>query len=1125
VRKAILAAAVLVSLAPASASAVAPGGLQQLPAPNDCVSTSAASNCGTIVNGGLGAAHSVAVPPDGTSAYAASTTGALTTFGRNASTGALSFTTCVKDPSSTEACPSNSNRPLGGAAWVVATNANVYVAAADGDAVTVFTRNPSTGALTSFGCISQSGGNSAGGPACQTSAGLSGVERLAISADGKSLYAVSSSNSTLATLVINQSNGGLTAGGCVRGTASTDVSCGSTPAPGLNGVNDVATSPDDTSVYATATTGGSVSYLTGYTRNTTSGALTQSQCFHSSGAQSAADTAAPPCSSNPTPVFGLNGADGAIVSPDNANVYVASGASGPAMGNSLVTFNRNTGNGNLSGQRCFRDPASTVENCGAGTTADRPGLKGAFDLAMNPAGTFLYVTASTGNDVAEFSRNAGSNGDLTQLPGADKCIGRQGNNTDCTGNNSAKGLLGASGIHVTSDGLFAYVAAPGDSAVSEFRIEAPPTCANVGPINTPQDQPVTFVLPCSDPNPGEAVTCTVVTQPTNGTVTQSSPGSCTVTFTPNLSATGADSFTYKATDTVGQDSNTATASVTVLSSSAPSVSIADAAANESAGTMTFQLTMSKPVGTPVVVNYSTVSGSAVSPADFTAQTSTATFTANQTTTTVVIPIVNDSIHEGNESFSINLSNNTAGIAIARPTAAGTIADDDTTAISVGDVTVSESDGTASFVVSLSNPSSGTVDATYATANGSAVAPGDFTAQSAKIVSFAPGETSKPVTVPLVDDTTPEQTEQFLLNLSSPTGGSSLGKSQGVGTIQDDDSPNMTVSDAAVAEGNSGSRNATFTVALSTPISRTVTVNFATADGSATTADSDYNSGTGVLTFAAGETSKTIDVAVTGDTKAEGDETFTLGLSGATNAAVTDGSGAGTILDDDTVATQPGLFVSDTTITEGDSGTRAATFTVSLTAAAASEVKVDFATADGTAKAATDYNSGTGVLTFAAGETSKTVTVQVKGDTTFEPDETFTVNLSNSSGAPISKGTGTGTIGNDDVKRLKPRIALSVTPARDRRAPFRYTASGTVRRPAGVGAANACTGIVRVQYRSGGRTIASGSTAVLANCRFRLVTSFSNARRIRGGRLTVAARFAGNRFLLPARSASRSVRAR
>src|SRR5689334_276918 len=97
--------ALAVAMPSVASAATNPGGLQQLAAPNDCVSTLASSGCGTIVNGGLGSARSVAINPGGANAYVASQAGGLSTFGRNGQTGGLSFTSCIKDPSSTEACP------------------------------------------------------------------------------------------------------------------------------------------------------------------------------------------------------------------------------------------------------------------------------------------------------------------------------------------------------------------------------------------------------------------------------------------------------------------------------------------------------------------------------------------------------------------------------------------------------------------------------------------------------------------------------------------------------------------------------------------------------------------------------------------------------------------------------------------------------------------------------------------------------------------------------------------------------------------------------------------------------------------------------------------------------------
>ncbi len=227
-------------------------------------------------------------------------------------------------------------------------------------------------------------------------------------------------------------------------------------------------------------------------------------------------------------------------------------------------------------------------------------------------------------------------------------------------------------------------------------------------------------------------------------------------------------------------------------------------------------------------------------------------------------------------------------------------------------------------------------------------------------------------------------------------------------------PSISIKDVTVTEGDTGTTDATFTVSLSEAIGRQVTVDYATADGTAT-ASQDYTATSGTLTFNAGETSKTITVPVIGDTTTESNETFYVNLTNPSNATIADGQGVGTIQDDDSPSSpsQPQISINDVTVTEGNTGTTNATFTVSLSQASSAQVTVDYATADGTATAGSDYQSTSGTLTFNAGETSKTITVPVYGDTTAESNETFYVNLTNPSNATIADGQGVGTIQDDD----------------------------------------------------------------------------------------------------------------
>jgi chitinase len=237
-------------------------------------------------------------------------------------------------------------------------------------------------------------------------------------------------------------------------------------------------------------------------------------------------------------------------------------------------------------------------------------------------------------------------------------------------------------------------------------------------------------------------------------------------------------------------------------------------------------------------------------------------------------------------------------------------------------------------------------------------------------------------------------------------------------------PTISVGDASILEGDSGASQLAFAVTLSEASSTPVTVNFATANGTAT-AGLDYTARSGTLTFAAGETSKLVQVSVSGDLAVEAQETLRLTLSAPSGATIADGTATGIIRNDDVASTVPRLSVANATIGEGAAGTTQLTFTVTLSAAATGPVTVGYATANGTATAGTDYAATTGTLTFATGQTSQTVTVAVTGDAAAEANETLTLTLSGATGATIADGTGIGTIVNDDLPSIAIRDASIV----------------------------------------------------------------------------------------------------
>jgi hypothetical protein len=222
------------------------------------------------------------------------------------------------------------------------------------------------------------------------------------------------------------------------------------------------------------------------------------------------------------------------------------------------------------------------------------------------------------------------------------------------------------------------------------------------------------------------------------------------------------------------------------------------------------------------------------------------------------------------------------------------------------------------------------------------------------------------------------------------------------------SPSISVREAVVVEGNSGTTQATFVVALSGPASQTVSCSFATSNGTAI-AGSDYVATSGAVTFAPGEVEKPVVVLVIGDTVDEQQETYFLDISNVQNATVSSSRGNGFIVDDD----GPTVSINDISVTEGNSGSKAATFTLTLSGPSVEAIAVRAVTTPGTATASTDYTSVNTVVTFQPGTVTRTVDVAIVGDTNPEQNETFSVNLTDPFGTTVADDTGAGTILDDD----------------------------------------------------------------------------------------------------------------
>lgn len=553
-------------------------------------------------------------------------------------------------------------------------------------------------------------------------------------------------------------------------------------------------------------------------------------------------------------------------------------------------------------------------------------------------------------------------------------------------------------------------------------------------LSTSASTPITYVVSTSDGSAMAPGDYTAITPPQNQTITFA-PGDTTQTFNVNVVADalveGDETFNVQLQ--VPQVQNPVATAVGTILNDDRELSIGDATVVEGTGpgstTAVFTVTLSgaPAVGQNVTVDFATAGASATSGVDFTATSGTLTFTSNgNLTQTVSVPITRDDIDEPNEGFGVTLSN-AVNATLVDANGAGSITDDDNPpTVSLDSRALNEGNSgttTFDFTATLSNPSSTPLQYTVYTQNGTAIAPGDYTAIGCCAVqlTFPPLSTVQTVNVSVLGDTAVEADETFTLVLAAGAvqpGPEGLPPplTTGTGTVLNDDvSRELTISDAGVTEGTgAGSTNVVFTVSLSTApaAGQNVSVDYATASGSALSG-TDFTATTGTLTFAnGGPLTQTISVPVTRDNIDENDETFAITLSTPVNATIADGTGVGTITDDDTAV----LTVANLSEPEGTGGTTAFTFTATLSVPSSSNRVFALTTADGSATAPADYQaiaSGAQSVTLAAGATSQTFAVQVVGDAQPEADETFTVTLTPTSPEGNS-ASATATIVNDDL---------------------------------------------------------------------------------------------------------------
>ncbi|MCL1560583.1 putative Ig domain-containing protein [Xanthomonas nasturtii] len=532
----------------------------------------------------------------------------------------------------------------------------------------------------------------------------------------------------------------------------------------------------------------------------------------------------------------------------------------------------------------------------------------------------------------------------------------------------------------------------------------------------------------------------------NGTISLSElsgPGTQTVTYTHGNNSATSDAFYLR-----DEEENVLTFNITIVPSRSASIAVSPASANEDSGTaFVYTVTLSQTNSVPTTVNLAG-SGTADSASDYSGARSNIVIPANASSASFTITPTPDAMVEANETIVYTVGTGT-GYAPGSPVSASAIIvnDDTLPALSINDVSVNEGNaGTTNttFTVSLSQPAgTGGVSFDIATADGTATAGVDYVVASLSGQSIPAGSSSATFTVLVNGDTLSEPNETFFVNVSNVSG-ASVGDGQGLGTIVNDDAaPSLSIDDISVNEGNSGTTTATFTVSLSAANGQTVTVNYATADGTAN-AGSDYSARSGTLTFAPGTTAQGVAVTVNGDTAVEPNETFSVGLSGASNASIARATGTGTILNDDVVVT-----VGPASLPGATAGSA---YSQNLTASGGT-APYTFALSAGTLPAGLTL-SGTGVLSgtpTASGSFNFTVTATDSGGSPTSGSRAYTLTVAGATVTLPATSLPAGTAGQ--------AYAGALNPATGGIAPYTYAVTaGSL--PAGItlnGSSGALTG--------------------------------------------------------------------
>jgi hypothetical protein len=323
---------------------------------------------------------------------------------------------------------------------------------------------------------------------------------------------------------------------------------------------------------------------------------------------------------------------------------------------------------------------------------------------------------------------------------------------------------------------------------------------------------------------------------------------------------------------------------------------------------------------------------------------------------------------------------------------------------------------------------GAASVQYATSDGTAVA-GVHYVSSSGTVTFAPGELQKTITVPTIDDGVFHSDVYFRMTLSNPTGGFLLRNAEQTATIIEADPRPIVGFEFPTYVVSEGAGSVSIRVFRSVVLSSTVSVGYQIQNNSTPSATV---SSSGVLTFFAGETVKTITVPILATPAYNADRSISLSLFSPTNGATFGqnpytGSASITVKDDQP---EPAAIFDNISVVEGNSGTTVVNAAVTLSNPAGFDISVRPVLTDGTARFNRDYSYSQNSFVIPAGQTTGTYPVQIFGNTTVEPNKRFVIGGTASrsdccSFTPLRTQSGAGTILNDDASVTPTRLSIAL----------------------------------------------------------------------------------------------------